>query len=126
MFGGISGGEGLRARTEQSEPLSGSANAMLCLAGRLSQSFNRAQVAVFAVMWPAVSFSQCPTLIQGKGGIVGHEHDWILTFDLNKGRMSALHILGGLTGNVREVCNDAEILLTLTNLTNKNDGRVQV
>lgn len=44
VFGGISGGEGLRARTEQSEPLSGSANAMLCLAGRLSQSFNRAQV----------------------------------------------------------------------------------
>ena len=45
MFVGISGEEmGLRARAEQSEPLSGSANARLCLAGRLSQSFNRAQV----------------------------------------------------------------------------------
>ena len=45
VFVGISGGEmGLHARAEQSEPLSGSANAMLCLAGRLSQSFNRAQV----------------------------------------------------------------------------------
>ena len=43
-FVGISGGEGLRARAEQGEPLSGSANAMLYLAGRLSQSFNRAQV----------------------------------------------------------------------------------
>ena len=29
VFVGISGGEGLRARAEQSEPLSGSANAML-------------------------------------------------------------------------------------------------
>ena len=44
VFVGISGGEGLLARAEQSEPLSGSANAMLCLAGRLRQSFNRAQV----------------------------------------------------------------------------------
>ena len=35
---------GLHARAEQGEPLSGSANTRLCLAGRLSQSFNRAQV----------------------------------------------------------------------------------
>jgi hypothetical protein len=36
VFVGISGG-GPPARAEQSEPLSGSANARLCLAGRLSQ-----------------------------------------------------------------------------------------
>lgn len=45
VFVGISGGEmGRRARVEQSESLSGSANARLCLVGGLSQSFNRAQV----------------------------------------------------------------------------------